>query len=182
MLQPQPDHELRPRLPVRGVAAEDECGRGEAGQHLQPRPLPARLPRGLQDRAANEPKQSFTVLTKPPSVMIFWDKCPAVSHLLTVFKRTFSLYLNRFLIVKALEGLVRALHCEAPLTALLQEVEAAAGHGLHEPRDRGDHRAPGGLPGLQPLRPGRGHGRHDGQPRLPLVQSRPGRVAGGDQG
>ena len=104
MLQPQPDHELRPRLPVRGVAAEDECGRGEAGQPLQPRPLPARLPRGLQDRAANEPKQSFTVLTKPPSVMIFWDKCPAVSHLLTVFKRTFSLYLNRFLIVKALEG------------------------------------------------------------------------------
>ena len=53
MLQPQPDHELRPRLPVGGVAAEDECGRGEAGQHLQPRPLPARLPSGLQDRAVN---------------------------------------------------------------------------------------------------------------------------------
>ena len=53
MLQPQPDHELRPRLPVGGVAAEDECGRGEAGQHLQPRLLPARLPSGLQDRAVN---------------------------------------------------------------------------------------------------------------------------------
>ena len=66
MLQPQPDHELWPRLPVGGVAAEDECGRGEAGQHLQPRPLPARLPCGLQDRAVNEPLQSFTVPEKAP--------------------------------------------------------------------------------------------------------------------